>query len=459
MIALIRTSADAEAARTGLMERFGLSEEQAQAILDLRLQRLTSLGQDEIRTEHAGLVARIAELRSILGDEARVYALVREELLEVRAQHADERRTLIEDIEGEIDVEALIADEPMVIAITRDSYAKRVSLDEYRVQGRGGVGVRGMSLKEDDPIEHLFVASAHDYLLFFTSVGKVYRRKVWQLPHGGRDGKGRALQNLLPVEEGERVMAVFRTRDYSEGDYLVFGTRRGVVKKTALAAYATHLKEKGIAALIIRDDDALVDVRLADEGDRDHDDQPQRLLRVVPRAGRARHGPLGQRRARHAAARADDEVIALRVPREGDSLLVVTEQGFGKRTPVDEYRVKGRGTMGVLTLDRQAIERRGKLVGALTVADGDELMTITASGTVTRQAIADIRTTGPRHAGRDRAEAARGGRPHRGHRHRARSGRGRAGDRAGLGDAPEAAVAEIEALADDIAAGAADDDE
>ena len=393
VIALIRTSADAEAARTGLMDRFGLSEEQAQAILDLRLQRLTSLGQDEIRVEHAGLVFRIAELRGILGDEARVYALVREELLEVRAQHADERRTLIEDVEGEIDVEALIADEPMVIAITRDSYAKRVSLDEYRVQGRGGVGVRGMSLKEDDPIEHLFVASAHDFLLFFTSVGKVYRRKVWQLPHGGRDSKGRALQNLLPVEEGERVMAVFRTRDFTEGAYLVFGTRRGVVKKTALAAYNTHLKEKGLAALIIRDDDALVDVRLADEGDR---------IMMISRNGYCVSFREGDVRALGRSAsgvrgmmlRGADDVIALRVPREGDSLLVVTEQGFGKRTPVDEYRVKGRGTMGVLTLDRQAIERRGALVGALTVADGDELMTITASGTVTRQSIADIRQTG-----------------------------------------------------------------
>ena len=449
VIALIRTSADAEAARTGLMERFGLSEEQAQAILDLRLQRLTSLGQDEIRTEHDGLVARIAELRTILGDEARVYALVREELLEVRAQHADERRTLIEDVEGDIDVEALIADEPMVIAITRDSYAKRVSLDEYRVQGRGGVGVRGMSLKEDDPIEHLFVASAHDYLLFFTSVGKVYRRKVWQLPHGGRDGKGRALQNLLPVEEDERVMAVFRTRDFTEGAYLVFGTRRGVVKKTALLQYNTHLKEKGIAALIIREDDALVDVRLADEGDR---------IMMISRNGNAVSFREGDVRAMGRSAsgvrgmllRGDDEVIALRVPREGDSLLVVTEQGFGKRTPVDEYRVKGRGTMGVLTLDRQAIEKRGKLIGALTVADGDELMTITASGTVTRQSIGDIRTTGRATQGvivqklrddDDRIAAIAIVRD---------PGEGDPEAELGAGtDAPEAAVAEVEALADD----------
>src|SRR4051794_1585803 len=393
VIELIRRSADAEAARTGLMETYGLSEEQAQAILDLRLQRLTSLGQDEIRTEHAGLVARIAELRSILGDEARVYGLIREELLDVRAQHADARRTSIEDVEGDIDVEALIADEPMVISITRDSYAKRVSLDEYRLQGRGGIGVRGMSLKEDDPIEHLFISSAHDYLLFFTSVGKVYRRKVWQLPHGGRDGKGRALQNLLPVEEGERVMAVFRTRDYSEGTYLVFGTRHGVVKKTALRAYNTPLKERGIAALIIRDDDALVDVRLANEGDRvmmiSRNGHCVSFREEDVRAmGRSASGVRGMN------LRDGDEVIALRVPREGDSLLVVTEQGFGKRTPVDDYPVKGRGTMGVLTLDRQAVARRGKLVGALTVADADELMTITASGIVTRQTIGDIRLTG-----------------------------------------------------------------
>jgi DNA gyrase subunit A len=312
-----------------------------------------------------------------------------------------------------------------------------------------------MSLKEDDPIEHLFVASAHDYLLFFTSVGKVYRRKVWQLPHGGRDGKGRALQNLLAVEEGERVMAVFRTRDFTEGKYLVFGTRRGVVKKTPLAEYNTRLKEKGLAALIIREDDALVDVRLADEGDR---------IMMISRNGYCVSFGEGDVRAMGRSAsgvrgmrlRGDDEVIALRVPREGDSLLVVTEQGFGKRTPVDEYRVKGRGTMGVLTLDRQAIERRGRLVGALTVAEGDELMTITASGTVTRQSIADIRQTGRATQGvivqklreeDDRIAAVAIVRD---------PGEGDPVVELGVEDAPETAVADVEALADDLAA---DDDE
>ncbi len=245
------------------------------------------------------------------------------------------------------------------------------------------------------------------------------------------------------------MMAVFRTRDFTEGAYLVFGTRRGVVKKTALLQYNTHLKEKGIAALIIREDDALVDVRLADEGDR---------IMMISRNGYAVSFREGDVRAMGRSAsgvrgmllRGDDEVIALRVPREGDSLLVVTEQGFGKRTPVDEYRVKGRGTMGVLTLDRQAIEKRGKLIGALTVADGDELMTITASGTVTRQSIGDIRTTGRATQGvivqklrddDDRIAAIAIVRD---------PGEGDPEAELGAGtDAPDAAVAEVEALADD----------
>jgi DNA gyrase subunit A len=393
VIHLIRHSSDVESARNGLMETFGLSEEQAAAILDLRLQRLTSLEQDKIRAEHAELTARIAELRAILGDEQRVYLLIKEELAEIRQHHADDRRTVIEDIEGDIDVEALIADEEMVIAISREGYAKRVPLDEYRLQGRGGVGVRGMNLKEDDPIQHLFVASAHDYLLFFTSVGKIYRRKVWQLPLGGREARGRALQNLLPLVENERVMTVFRTRDYQEGTYLVFGTRRGVVKKTPLLAYNTPLKENGIIALLIRDGDELVDVRLANT-----DDRVMMVSRNgycvsfsqadVRSMGRAASGVRGMN------LRGADEVIALRVPRPGDDLLVVTEQGFGKRTPVDEYTVKGRGTMGVLTVDRQAIERRGALVAALVVGETDELMVITRLGIVTRQAVAEIRQTG-----------------------------------------------------------------
>jgi DNA gyrase subunit A len=393
VIALIRASADADGARHGLMEQFELSEEQAQAILDLRLQRLTSLEQDRIRAEHAELMARIAELRAILGDEARVYALVKEELAAVRAELGDPRRTTIEDVEGEIDVEALIADEEMVISVTRDGYVKRVPLDDYRAQRRGGVGVRGMALKDDDPIEHIFVASAHDYVLFFTSVGKIYRVKVWQAPLAGREGRGRALQNLLPLREGERVMSIFRTRDYAEGRYLVFGTKFGIVKKTELKRYDTNLRADGIIALVIREGDELVDVRLANEGNR---------VMMVSRNGSAVSfdesdvRPMGRSAAgvRGMALRAGDEVIALRVPRPDDDLIVVTEQGYGKRTPVADYPIKGRGTMGVLTVDRQAIARRGPLAGAVTAGAGDDLMVITAGGIVTRQAVGEIRQTG-----------------------------------------------------------------
>ncbi len=404
VIALIRTSADAEAARTGLMERFGLSEEQAQAILDLRLQRLTSLGQDEIRTEHDGLVARIAELRGILGDEARVYALVREELLEVRAQHADERRTLIEDVEGEIDVEALIADEPMVIAITRDSYAKRVSLDEYRVQGRGGVGVRGMSLKEDDPIEHLFVASAHDYLLFFTSVGKVYRRKVWQLPHGGRDGKGRALQNLLPVEEGERVMAVFRTRDFTEGAYLVFGTRRGVVKKTRPAGVQHAPQGEGHRGADHPRRRRAGRRAPGRRGRPDHDDQPQRLLRVVPRGdvramGRSASGVRGMMPARR--GRGDRAARAARGRQPaGRHRAGLRQAHAGRRVPRQGPRHDGRadarpaGDREARQPGRRAHRRRRRR------AD-DHHRHRYGHASVDRRHPHDR----PRHAGRDRAEA------------------------------------------------------
>ena len=392
VIALIRSSLDADAARAGLMSQFGLSEDQAQAILDLRLQRLTGLEQDRIREEHAELTARIAELRAILADERRVFAVIKDELLDIRAQYADERRTeIVAAGDGDIDFEALIADEDMLISVTNTGYVKRVALDTYRAQRRGGVGILGMETKDDDWIEHLFVASTHDYVLFFTSRGKIYRVKAYELPEAGRHSKGRALVNVLPLAEGERVMAVFRTRDYSEGAYLVMGTKRGIVKKTPFRAYDTVRKADGIIALTIRDDDELVDVRLTNGDDR---------IMMISRGGRAvcfseedvrpmgrtASGVLGMR------LRGDDEVMAIRVPQLGDDLLVVTENGFGKRTPVADYPTKGRATMGVLTI--KASEERGALVGALVVDADSEIMLISERGIVLRQGVADIRRTG-----------------------------------------------------------------
>src|ERR1700742_1549831 len=261
VIALIRGSRDSEEARTGLITRFELTLVQAQAILQLTLSRLTALEADKIKTEHADLLERIKELREILGDEQRVLDLIKEELNEVADAHGNERRTEITHAEGEIDIEDLIADQQMVISITHSGYIKSLPLSTYRQQRRGGVGINGMDLKDEDWIEHLFVTSTHDYLLFFTNRGKVYRSKVYELPEASRTAKGRALVNVLPLREGERVQSVLSTRDFSEGRYLVFATRNGIVKKTEFVAYNTPIRADGIIAINIRDDDELIAVR------------------------------------------------------------------------------------------------------------------------------------------------------------------------------------------------------
>ncbi|MGN6379528.1 MAG: DNA gyrase subunit A [Gaiellales bacterium] len=391
VIALIRGADDTEEARTQLQERFGLSEIQAQAILDMRLRALTGLERKRIKDEHDDLMERIAELRAILADESKLMSLIREELLEIKAEHADPRRTEILPAEGEIDLEQLIAEEDMVISITNSGYIKRIPLTTYRVQGRGGIGVMGMDTKEGDYIEHLFVASTHDYLLFFTSVGKVYRVKVHELPTGNRQSKGRALVNVLPLRQDERVMAVIDTRDYTEGKYLAFATRKGVIKKTEFKAYDTVLKADGIIALRVREGDELVGVRLTD-GDDDilmvsrNGSAVRFSERDVRAMGRDTSGVSGMK------LRAGDEVIALARPHNDQDLLVVTENGFGKRTRVEEYPTKGRGTMGVLTI--RYTEARGRLAGAMIVREGYEVMLISQDGTVIRTSVDGISRMG-----------------------------------------------------------------
>ena len=271
VIALIRGASDTDAARSGLMERFELSEIQAQAILDLRLARLTGLARKEIEDEFADLQERIAELRAILGDETRIDGVIKDELLEIKEIYAkvDERRTEIVAAEEELDVEDLIAEEDMVIAITRSGYIKRLPVTTYREQRRGGIGVMGMDLKDEDYIQHLVVASTHDYLLFFTSVGKIYRLKVHELPLGSRQSKGRALVNLLPLAQGESVRTLIATRKFEEAEYLVLATKNGIIKKTRFAEYNTPLKADGIIAIKLREDDELVAV-LHSSGERRH---------------------------------------------------------------------------------------------------------------------------------------------------------------------------------------------
>jgi DNA gyrase subunit A len=394
VIALIRGAADTDAAREGLMAQFDLSEIQAQAILDLRLARLTGLARKEIENEFSDLQERIAELRAILGDQTRIDGVIKEELLEIKEIYGrnDDRRTEIVAAEGELELEDLIAEEDMVIAITRSNYVKRLPVTTYREQRRGGQGVMGMDLKEDDYIEHLFVASTHDYVLFFTNVGKVYRLKVHELPLGSRQSKGRAIQNLLPFRQDEQVRAVVQTRDFSESKYLVFATKNGVVKKTELQAYNTSLKADGIIAIKMRDDDELVAVRHS-SGDDD--------ILMVSRKGQAIRfsekdaRPMGRDTGgvRGMSLRKEDEVISADVvgTNEGD-LLVVTENGYGKRTKLADYPRKGRGGLGVRTV--QLTEAKGQLAGARVVRDGYQVMLISTGGTVIRMPVEGIKRAG-----------------------------------------------------------------
>jgi DNA gyrase subunit A len=393
VIALIRGSADTDAARTGLQERFGLSEIQAQAILDLRLARLTGLARKEIEDEFADLQERIAELRAILGDPARIDALIREELLEIRDIYGkiDDRRTEIAAAEEELELEDLIAEEDMVIAITRSGYIKRLPVTTYREQRRGGIGVMGMELKDEDYIEHLFVASTHDFLLFFTSVGKIYRLKVHELPLGSRQSKGRAIVNLLPFQQTETIRAVIATRDFKDAEYLTAVTKKGLVKKTRFLEYNTPLKADGIIAIKLRDGDELVAV-LHSSGEDDilmvsRKGQAIRFNEKLARPmGRATSGVTGMR------LRSGDEVITADIARNDHDLLVVTENGFGKRTRIDQYPVKGRGGLGVKTV--QLTEARGQLAGSLVVNEGDQVMLITTGGTVIKVPADGIKQSG-----------------------------------------------------------------
>jgi DNA gyrase subunit A len=392
VIELIRASRDPDTAREGLMERFELTRIQAQAILDLRLQRLTALEAGKIEAEHREVVERIRELRELLGDEQRVRDLIKEELAEIRHAYGDERRTEITHSEDDIDIEDLIADQQMVIAITKSGYVKSLPLATYRKQKRGGVGVTGMDMKDEDYIEHLFVCSTHDYLLFFTNRGKVYRQKVYELPEASRTAKGRALVNVLPLREGEYVRAVLATRDFTEGRYLVCATRSGQIKKTEFLDYNTPVKADGIIAIKIRDDDELVSVRRT-SGEDD--------IIMVSRSGQATRfneseaRPMGRDTAGVRGmnvARGDNAVLAMDIARDDTDLLVVTEGGYGKRTAIADYPRKGRGAMGVKTIN--LVEAKGALAGALIVRDHQDLVFISREGMVQRTGVRGISRQG-----------------------------------------------------------------
>ncbi len=393
VIALIRAASDTDTARSGLMTTFDLTEIQASAILDLRLARLTGLARKEVEDEFRDLQERIAELRDLLGSEEKIDALIKEELLELKTIYGknDDRRSEIIAAEEELELEDMIAEEDMVIAITRSGYIKRLPVTAYREQRRGGIGVMGMDLKDEDYIEHLFVASTHDYILFFTSVGKVYRLKVHELPLGSRQSKGRAIVNLLPFRQDEQVRAVIQTRSFEEAEFLLCATKNGVVKKTKLGEYNTPLKADGIIAIKMREGDELVAVRHCSPGDDillvSRKGQAIRFNEQAARAmGRATEGVRGM------MLRAGDEVIAAEIAHPDADLLVITENGFGKRTRVSEYPAKGRGGLGVQTV--KLTEARGYLVGARVVRDGYQMMLISTGGTMIKMPVEDVKRLG-----------------------------------------------------------------
>jgi DNA gyrase subunit A len=383
IIAIIRRAPDVDNARDALMDTFELTRPQAQAILDLRLQRLTQLERSKVKEEHEGLLVRIKELRGLLGDEGSIYQVIKDELLEVRRLYNDDRRTEIVPDEGELDVEDLIAEEQMVITITKSGYVKRLPVATYRQQKRGGVGVAGMDLKEEDEVEHLFITSTHHFLLFFTSVGKVYRVKVHELPLAARTARGKHIANLLPLRQDERICAVIATRnfDVAEGRYLIFGTRKGIVKKTLFGSYNTPLKADGIIAIDIREGDELMAVRHTSgdddilmvsrlgQGIRFHESD-------VRPTGRNTSGVFGMR------LRSGDEVISMDIARDDSDLFVITDNGYGKRTPISEWRVQGRGGQGVIAI--KLTSRKGYLVGVRVVRDNHEIVLQSRDGVVIR---------------------------------------------------------------------------
>ena len=390
VITLIRESPDPRSAREGLMTSFGLSEAQSQAILEMRLQRLTGLERDKIIEEYRATEATIAELRGILADEKRVYAIIVEELREVKEAFGDERRTAIVDRAEDISIEDLIVEEDMVVTVSHEGYIKRNPITLYRAQHRGGKGKVGTTTRDEDFVEALFVASTHSHILFFTTIGKVYRIKVHELPQGGRSAKGRPVVNLLQLQDGEKVSAFLPVREFQEGRYVIFATRRGLVKKTDLMAYSSP-RVTGIRAIALEEKDSLIGVQLTD-GDQDillstMDGQSIRFKEEQVRpTGRDTMGVIGIR------LEEDDQVVSMEVLHPGASILTVSDKGMGKRTGIDEYRSQGRGGRGLITM--KTTDRTGRVVGVQQVVDEDQLMLITDGGKIIRLRIGDLRVIG-----------------------------------------------------------------
>jgi len=390
VIKIIRRSKNTPEAREALMDNFGLSEAQAQAILEMQLQRLTALEREKIEKEYLELIKRINALKAILADPKKVLAIIKEELLSLQKKYGDERRTQIVAKVEELEIEDLIAEEDVVITISHAGYIKRLPVSAYRKQRRGGKGVTGAAMKDEDFIEHLFVASTHDYLLIFTDKGRAYWLKVYEIPQAGRTAKGKAIVNLLQLSSGENIAALIQVKEFAEGKFLIMATANGQIKKTDLMAYS-HPRKGGINAITIKEKDKLISCKLT-EGDSEvfiatREGKAIRFSeKDVRDMGRTASGVRGISLAKK------DFVIGMELVKKDATLLTVTENGFGKRTPMDEYRAQSRGGKGIINI--KTTKTNGLVVGLNAVTDKDEVMLITSSGMIVRCPIKDIRTTG-----------------------------------------------------------------
>jgi DNA gyrase subunit A len=391
IIKLIRNAKDGDEAREGLMAKFKLSEIQAKAILDMRLQRLTGLERQKIEDEYREVIKLIEQLNAILASEKLQYKLIKDELKQVKKDYGDERRTEIVMKAEDFKVEDMIKNEDVVITITHNGFIKRTSVDSYKRQGRGGKGIAGAATKDDDFVEHMFIASTHQYILFFTSKGKCYWLKVYEIPEGGRATRGRSLSNLIEFEQGERICAYINVKEFSDSHFVLMATKNGTIKKTPLSEYANPRKT-GIIAINIEQGDELIGATLTDG-------EHQVILakssgyavrfheRDVRPMGRSATGVKG------AEIDKDESVVSLVTTRHTDvTLLTVTDLGYGKRSELEEYRMTKRGAAGVITL--KSNEKVGNLVAMLEVKDSDDLIIITSNGIVNRQHVEDIRVMG-----------------------------------------------------------------
>src|SRR5215467_6016211 len=402
VIKLIRAAKDAETARNGLMKQFSLTLIQAQAILDLTLRRLTSLERDKIEAEHKETTDTIKRLKKILADEKELLALIRNELTEIREEFGDARRTQIVEAEGEFSIEDLIVEEDNLVTVTHGGYIKRTPLSLYRTQKRGGRGKIGATTAEEDFVEHLERVSTHDRLMFFTSAGKVYQLKAYELPEGGRAAKGRSIANLLSLENDETLQAFMPVPREVENKFVFFATTRGRVKKTELAEHA-NIRSTGIIAINLEDGDSLVDVRITERNQQivlsTREGQATRFKEEEARPmGRATGGVTGMELESHTIKEGktvtliEDEVVSMSTVRDDETLLTVSELGFGKRTPAEEYRLTHRGGKGVITMN--VTEKTGKVVAVRQVGTDEQVMLITDGGKVIRLNVKDVRITG-----------------------------------------------------------------